>query len=131
MMQLAQLLTDFAGLDVGLLDEVTGGDGEPVLDGLEGGLDAADDLLHGVVDVLHPLGDLAAHVAEVVLDLAAVGEALLELLAPDLGPLEPEHAQADDHVGGVPGGLGDLVGDVFEFGHLGVPSCRDPGEASC
>ena len=41
------------------------------------------------------------HVAEVALDLAAVGEALLELLAPDLGPLEPEHAQSDHDVGGV------------------------------
>ena len=63
---------------------------------------------------------------------AAVGEALLELLAPDLGALESEHAQADHDVGGVPGGLGDLVGDVFELGHRGCPSCRESGvESAC
>lgn len=83
--QLAQLLAYLAGLRVRLLDQVACGDRESIFDGDEGRLDAADDLLYSLIDVLHPLGDLAADISEVALNLGAgLDEPFLELLAPDL-----------------------------------------------
>ena len=46
------VLAGLAGLGVGLLDQITGLGGELALDGLEGGFQAADDLLDGGVDNL-------------------------------------------------------------------------------
>ena len=57
MQELPQLLANFAGLGVRLLGQIAGRLGETVLDRGQRGLDAADDLLDGVVDVPVVRGD--------------------------------------------------------------------------
>ncbi len=145
----AQLGAGLASLGVRLLGDVPGLVGESVLEWGDGGLDPLDYVLETVHELIDPRVDGLDGVTQVgpdrrhpLLELGlGVGQPLPQLLALDLGPLEPEHAGADDDVGGVLGHVGDVGGsfrDVLaDIRHGGAsstfravflgPSLRVPG----
>ena len=90
--------------------------GQLLLERLQGRLDEVRGRLGQVVDLLEPLGHAVAHLVDALVQREILGQPVLQLDPPHLGPLVAQHAEADGNVGGVAGQVGDALGEGADVG---------------
>lgn len=124
---MADLRAGLFGLDMYLLGQVTGRGGQTVLERSECGFNLGNKVLELGIHRVDRTTQVGTNALDPTLDLNfGIAEALEKILALHLGLLETEDACTDDHVGGILGHVGEVLGcfvDIrIDLWHVHLPA---------